>query len=100
MPQVAADSAGLLERLVYGFDGSVYRVVKVDTDGNLVLALVAGSTIEVTQADPAVRGNTKNAPSKNAVLENGLKIQVPIFIKSGDEIVVDTRTGEYVERAK
>jgi len=57
-------------------------------------------TFKIIEADPSVRGNTKNAPTKNAVLENGLKVQVPIFIKAGDKIIVDTRNGEYIERAK
>ena len=57
-------------------------------------------TLKIIEADPSVRGNTKNAPTKNAVLENGLKVKVPIFIKAGDKIIVDTRTGEYVERGR
>jgi elongation factor P len=57
-------------------------------------------TFKVASADPAVRGNTKNAPTKNATLENGLKIQVPIFIKAGDNIIIDTRNGKYVERTQ
>jgi elongation factor P len=56
-------------------------------------------TFKITDADPSVRGNTKNAPNKNAILENGLKVQVPIFIKAGDNIIIDTRTGTYIERS-
>lgn len=49
MPKVGVGNEPLLERLVFGYDGSNYRVVKVDTSGNLVAALLAGSSIEVTQ---------------------------------------------------
>jgi len=55
-------------------------------------------TLEVTYTEPGFRGNTATNVLKPATLETGAQIQVPIFIKEGDKIVVDTRTGEYVER--
>ena len=54
----------------------------------------------VIQTGGAARGNTVGAAQKDAVLENGLTIKVPLFIKNGEIIRVDTRTGNYVERAK
>jgi len=56
-------------------------------------------TFEVTYAEPGFRGNTATNVLKPATLETGAQIQVPLFIKPGDKIVVDTRTGQYVERA-
>lgn len=56
--------------------------------------------LKVIEADPGVKGNSASNIYKPAVLENGLKTKVPLFINSGDKIRVDTRTGEYVERAK
>jgi elongation factor P len=56
--------------------------------------------LKVTEADPGVKGNSATNIYKPAVLENGLKIKVPLFINPGDKIRVDTRTGEYIERAK
>jgi elongation factor P len=56
--------------------------------------------LKVVEADPGVRGNSATNLYKPAVLENGLKIKVPLFINPGDKIRVDTRTGEYIERAK
>jgi hypothetical protein len=53
MAKVAVDNSALLERLIFAYDGTNYRVVKCDASGNIVAGLVAGSTIEVTQADPA-----------------------------------------------
>lgn len=55
---------------------------------------------KVTQTGGSDRGNTVGASFKDAVLENGLIVKVPLFIKTGETIKVDTRSGEYVERAK
>ena len=55
---------------------------------------------KVGQTGGADRGNTVGASYKDAVLENGLVVKVPLFIKNGEVIRVDTRNGEYVERAK
>lgn len=57
-------------------------------------------TLRVEKTDPGVKGNSATNMYKPATLENGLKLKVPLFIKTGDEIRVDTRSGEYVERAK
>ena len=55
---------------------------------------------KVTQTGGSARGNTVGATYKDAVLENGLTVKVPLFIKSGEIIRVDTRSGEYVSRVK
>ena len=55
---------------------------------------------EITQTGGAAKGNTAGAAQKDALLENGLHVKVPLFIKNGEVIRVDTRTGAYVERAK
>ncbi len=54
----------------------------------------------IKEAPPSIRGNTANGGGKLATLENGVKIQVPFFIEIGDKIVVNTETGEYVERVQ
>lgn len=54
--------------------------------------------LKVTKAPPGVRGDTAQAGTKEVELETGLKIQVPLFIKEGDIIKVDSRDGSYVER--
>lgn len=56
--------------------------------------------MKVTETDPGVKGNTASNVYKPAKLENGMSLKVPLFINPGDLIVVDTRSGEYVERAK
>lgn len=55
---------------------------------------------KVVQTGGSARGNTVGASYKDAVLENGLTVKVPLFIKTDEVIRVDTRTGKYVERAK
>ncbi len=56
--------------------------------------------LAVTETDPGVRGDTSGGGSKPATLESGAVVKVPLFINIGDLLKVDTRTGEYVGRAK
>lgn len=53
----------------------------------------------VTGAEEAVKGNTVGGAKKEVAVENGITVLVPLFIKNGDTIVIDTETGEYIERA-
>jgi elongation factor P len=57
-------------------------------------------TLTITETDPGVKGNSASNVYKDAILENGLKVRVPLFIEKLEKVRVDTRTGEYVERAK
>lgn len=54
--------------------------------------------LKVTEAAPAVRGNTVQGGMKIVTLETGLAINTPMFVNAGDTIIVNTETGEYVER--
>ena len=57
--------------------------------------------LKVTDTPPGVRGDTaQGAGTKSATLETGLVVQVPLFVQIDDFVRVDTRTGDYVERAK
>lgn len=56
-------------------------------------------TLKVTEAFEAVRGDSSGNIQKEVVLENGLKLRAPMFIKENDLVVINTDTGEYVERA-
>lgn len=56
--------------------------------------------LTVTKTDPGFAGNTATNTLKPATLETGAEIKVPLFISEGDRIKIDTRTGEYLERAK
>ncbi len=55
--------------------------------------------LKVIEAQPAVKGNTAQGATKEVVLETGAVIQVPLFIKEGDVLRINTEKGEYVERA-
>jgi elongation factor P len=63
------------------------------------IALPQNVTLTVTEADPVMRGGTAAPSYKGAVLENGMKIQVPPFIEAGEKIVVATEDGSYLRRA-
>lgn len=68
------------------------RAMSVDLPPNIVL--------EVAECDPGVKGNSASNFLKNAKMENGLAVKVPLFIEVGEKIRVDTRSGDYLERAK
>ena len=87
--------------------GDNFKFVKVNTDVKVLS--YKGSIfgveppffmeLQVTQTDPGFKGNTATNTTKPATLETGAQINVPLFIEEGDMIRVDTRTGEYMERA-
>lgn len=56
--------------------------------------------LEITDTDPGVRGDTVQGGSKPATLETGAVVKVPLFVETGEQLKIDTRTGEYVGRAK
>ena len=78
-----------MECTVYSYKGKVYNVEPpffVD--------------LEVTETDPGFAGNTATNATKPATLETGAEVKVPLFIEPGEKIQIDTRTGEYIGRAK
>ncbi len=68
-------------------------------DQPIGVELSASVVLEVTETDPWVKGDTAQGGTKPATLETGLTVQVPLFVSKGDKIKVDTRSGEYLERA-
>jgi len=56
-------------------------------------------TLKIVETDPGVRGDTSGGGGKPATLETGAVVRVPLFVKEGETIKVNTRTGEYVSRA-
>ena len=57
-------------------------------------------TLTITETDPGVRGDTATGGTKPATLETGAVVKVPLFVSEGERIRVDTRTNEYLSRAK
>lgn len=64
------------------------------------LELPLSLTYTITETGPGERGNTVSNVFKEATLDNGLTVKVPMFMKVGEKIKVDTRTGQYIERVK
>jgi elongation factor P len=54
--------------------------------------------LEITETEPGFKGDTATGASKPATLETGAVVQVPLFVETGDRVVIDTRTGEYTKR--
>lgn len=78
----------------------VEAMVHAGSEEVLTCELPAHVTLEVTYTEPAVKGNTATNAQKNATLETGAEVQVPLFIEQGEQIVIDTRSGAYVSRAR
>lgn len=69
-------------------------------DEDLILIQLPSSVVlEVTQTEPGVRGDTAKSGTKPAKVETGATIKVPLFVNMGDKIRIDTRSGDYLERA-
>lgn len=74
-------------------------IVQMYNGEALSLQLPPKVTLKVTDTAPGVKGNSASNVYKDAVLENGMKVRVPLFINTGDSVVVDTRDGSYTKRA-
>ena len=81
---------GLIVTIIVNSENS--NILSVEMPQNVVL--------EVTSSEPGVKGNTATNATKNAKLETGAMINVPLFINEGDLIKVDTDKGVYLERMK
>ena len=56
--------------------------------------------LEITETEPGFKGDTATGANKPAIVETGAQVNVPLFVEIGDKIKIDTRTGEYLGRAK
>lgn len=80
-------------------EGEEFTVSFLDNDPLSVL-LPPKMVFTVTETGPSVKGNSATNVFKDAILENGIKTKVPLFINAGERIRVDTRTGSYTEKAQ
>ncbi|OZI06311.1 elongation factor P [Siphonobacter sp. BAB-5385] len=99
------DQITLDEKLVEGADlmkegQNVEILINTETEAPLTMELPPFVELEVTYAEPGIRGDTANSPKKPVEVETGAKIMVPLFIEQGEKIRIDTRTYDYVERVK
>ena len=85
-------------------DDTAYLLDNLDCDVLLYnerpvgVSLPSHVVMEVVECEPGVKGDTATNVTKGATVQTGATIQVPLFIKQGEKIKVDTRTGAYVER--
>ncbi len=75
-------------------------VFHADTESPLTCDLPAYVALVITYTEPGERGNTATNALKEATLETGATVKVPLFVNEGDKIKVDTRSGDYSERVK
>lgn len=87
--------------------GDIGKFLKANTEVDAVefhekivgIEIPIKMTFKVVEAPPAVKGDTQGSVTKEVKIETGAFVAVPIFVKEGDSIVINTQTGEYVERA-
>lgn len=82
---------------VYLKEGEVF-VISFLGDEPLSLLLPPKMEFEIAETGPSLRGNSATNIYKDAILKNGLKIKVPLFIDTGDKVRIDTRTNSYSEK--
>ena len=87
------------EELPYMTEGLEGMRALIYNDGCVGLELPVAVELTITQTDPGVKGNSATSRSKPATLETGLVVQVPEYIKEGERLKIDTRTGEFLTRA-
>lgn len=95
LQESALDAPGLLK------EGEIVKIM-FNTEDNLPLSvdMPASVVLEVTYAEPGVKGNTATNATKPAKVETGAEVNVPLFINEGDKIKIDTSNGSYMERVK
>ena len=85
------------DRRLYLKEGNTYSLLMWESTP-LGIKVPLKEVYEVTDAEDAVRGDTVTGATKTVTVETGLPVKVPIFIKAGDKILVNTESGDYVER--
>ena len=91
-----ADVADEMQYITEGLEGMLALIYNDQCVG---LQLPAAVTLEIVECDPGVKGNSATSRTKPAKLQTGLVIQVPEYLKQGETVKVDTRTGAFLSRA-
>ena len=97
--QFSLPSSVLGEQAKYLVDGLEVTLIVGEGEA-LGMELPMSLVYEVAETGPGEKGNTVSNVYKEATLDNGLVVKVPMFMKAGEKVKVDTRSGEYVERVK
>lgn len=96
-PALSAESLG--ERVHYLKEGLTLHI-SMHEGQPVEVELPVTVDLKVTQTEPGIKGDTATGTTKKATLETGVVVQVPLFVEEGDIVRVDTRTGEYLTRAR
>ncbi len=96
--QISIPTDNLGDAKWYLIENNEYKVLFLDNEA-LSVDLPASVVLEVVETEPAAKGDTVTNITKPAKLSTGLEVKVPPFIKEGDNIKVDTRSGDYLERS-
>lgn len=96
--QLALDADTLGDAVNYLVDGMELEVLNYQ-DAPVSVELPNTVALQITETDPGLKGDTAAGGTKPAKLETGKVVQVPLFVNEGERIRVDTRTGQYIERA-
>lgn len=96
--QVEINEKNIKHQLNFIIEGMEVNVISFEGE-ILGVDIPEKVTLEVTEADPAVKGNTAQSATKDCIVETGYKLQVPLFVNRGDKIVINTSTGKYDTRA-
>ena len=96
--QIDIDVENLGDARWYLMENDEYQLLFLD-GAAISVDLPASVVLEVVETEPAAKGDTVTNVTKPAKLETGLEVKVPPFVKEGDKVKVDTRSGEYIERA-
>lgn len=97
--QIPLAPAAVEEVVPYLVDNQLVTLERYESEP-IDVSLPTTVDLKVTWAEAAVAGDTANTPSKQVELETGYRLQVPMFVKEGDVIRVDTRSGSYVTRVQ
>ena len=97
--QIEIQGSSIKDQLNFIVEGMEVNVISFEGE-ILGVDIPEKVTLVVQDADPAVKGNTAQSATKDAILETGFKIQVPLFVNRGDRVVVNTSTGKYDTRAQ
>lgn len=96
--QISIPTDNLGDAKWYLIENNEYKVLFLDNEA-LSVDLPASVILEIVETEPAAKGDTVTNITKPAKLSTGLEVKVPPFIKEGDKVKVDTRTGDYLERS-
>ncbi|MBI2334607.1 elongation factor P [Candidatus Daviesbacteria bacterium] len=97
--QFSLSSGVLGDSIKYLKDGLEVTLI-ISGDEALGMELPISLVYEIAETGPGERGNTVSNVYKDATLDNGLTVKVPMFMKPGERVKIDTRSGQYIERVK